>query len=233
MLFQFATYSVRGCIPQSWAESNCALATIIAYHETALDGRENQENHTHHIYSRNVSCGNEYYAGDEDKHICYQFPASSHQHNLHYRSHSNLLQSPINQLKSIMVITVTYEDGLNNEIDRISAAHETVEEVRFYQGLCVCNRNKRNTVCCFPCGQQGEHDNNESIEPLRGDLGSKVIRYLSINDPWGSIIQFVSYDGGLRRSNYAPCRNNPDNMLKGPGPHAARRAYDWARGLKL
>jgi len=80
---------------------------------------------------------------------------------------------------------VTYKDRLDSEIDRVNPTRITVEEVRICEGLRVCSRHQRNAVCCFPRGQQGEDDNNEIIEPFRGNLRVKVIRYLCINNTWG------------------------------------------------
>lgn len=70
---------------------------------------------------------------------------------------------------------VAYEDGLNDEVDRINHARIIVEEDRIYQGLVVCNRHEGHAVYCFPCGQQSEDDNHEIIEPPCGDLRLKVI----------------------------------------------------------
>jgi len=178
-------HCVRGCLPQPWADPNPVSETIItAYHKAALAGKENQYNHTHHINTRNLSCGDEHDAGYKDKHISCQFPTSSHQHRLDHQSNHNLLQGPINQLKFIMALVITYKDKLNNKINRIRPAHVAGEELRIDYGLCVCNRHVRNAVCCFSCGQQGKDDNTRIIEPLRGNLCLKVIRYLSINNPW-------------------------------------------------
>lgn len=152
--------------------------------QTALAGRENQDDHTHHIYTRNMSCSNKHYTGDKDKHISCQFPTSSHQHRLDHQSNRNLLRGSINQRISIMALIVTYEDRLNNKIVRVSPAYVASEKLRTYQGLCACNQHMRNAVCCFPRGQQGKDDNGRIIEPPRSNLCLKVIRNLSINNPW-------------------------------------------------
>lgn len=169
-------HCVRGSIPQALAGSNCVFAIMTACHEIVLTRGKNQETApTIYIPATWAAVMNTILVTRTNMFFV------NFQHrptNMACTINPMIICYGVPLTESVTALLVTHEDGLNNAIERTNPAHE---KVRIHQSPCVCNRDERNSVCCFCCGQQGEDDNNEIIEPLCSNLCLKVIRYLSIN----------------------------------------------------